>query len=145
MLWSVSHSVMSDSLQPIDCSLPGSSLHGILQARILEWVAIYYPAHVFRDVLFSISQNTELFLLFYRLNFCRVGVRGASQMAHGKESACQCMRYRRCGFHPWFRKIPWRRRWQPTPVLLLRESHGQRSLVGYNPQGHKELDMTKET
>ena len=40
MLWSVSHSVMSDSLQPIDCGLPGSSLHGILQARILEWVAI---------------------------------------------------------------------------------------------------------
>ena len=33
-------SVMSDSLQPIDCSLPGSSVHGISQARILEWVAI---------------------------------------------------------------------------------------------------------
>ena len=35
-------------------------------------------------------------------------------------------------------KIPWRRKWQPTPVFLPGESHGQRSLVGYSPQGHKE-------
>ena len=34
------------------------------------------------------------------------------------------------GFEPWVRKIPWRRKWQPTPVFLLGESHGQRSLVG---------------
>ena len=39
---SVSCSVMSDSLQLHDCSLPGSSVHGILQARILEWVAISF-------------------------------------------------------------------------------------------------------
>jgi len=40
-------------------------------------------------------------------------------------------------------KIPWRRKWQPTPVLLPRESHGRRSLVGYSPRGHKESDMTE--
>ena len=33
-------------------------------------------------------------------------------------------------------------KWQPTPAFLLGESHGQRSLVGYSPWGHKELDMT---
>ena len=38
---------------------------------------------------------------------------------------------------------PWRRAWQPTPVFLPGESHGQRSLVGYSPRGHKELDMTE--
>ena len=43
----------------------------------------------------------------------------------------QCRRRRRCGFDPWVRKIPWRRKWQPTPVFLPGESHGQRSLVGY--------------
>ena len=43
----------------------------------------------------------------------------------GKESACQC---RRCGFDPWVGKIPWRMKWQPTPVFLPGESHGQRSL-----------------
>ena len=44
----------------------------------------------------------------------------------------------RPGFHPWVRKIPWRRKWQSTPVLLPGKSHGQRSLVGYSPWGHKE-------
>ena len=39
---SVSRTVMSDSLQPMNCSLPGSSIHGILQARIIEWVAISF-------------------------------------------------------------------------------------------------------
>ena len=34
---------------------------------------------------------------------------------------------------PWLGKIPWRRKWQPTPVFLPGESHGQRSLVGYSP------------
>ena len=38
----LSHSVVSDSCIPIDCSLPGSSVHGILQPRILEWASIYY-------------------------------------------------------------------------------------------------------
>ena len=51
----------------------------------------------------------------------------------GEEPACQCRRHNRCVFDPWVRKIPWRRTWQPTPVFLPREAHGQRSLVGYNP------------
>ena len=41
------------------------------------------------------------------------------------------------------REIPWRRAWQATLVSLPRESHGQRSLAGYSPLGHKELDMTE--
>ena len=42
-----------------------------------------------------------------------------------------------CGLHgwPWLRKIPWRRKWQPTPVFLPGESHGQRSPSGYSPWG----------
>ena len=40
-------------------------------------------------------------------------------------------------------KIPWRREWQPIPVFLPGEFHGKRSLEGYNPWGHKELDMTE--
>ena len=39
-------------------------------------------------------------------------------------------------------KISWRREWQPTPVFFPGEFHGQRSLVGYSPWGHKESDMT---
>ena len=55
----------------------------------------------------------------------------------------QCGRHRRCGFDPWARKIPWRRAWQPTPVFLTGESHGQGSLVGYSPWGHTESDTTE--
>ena len=64
---------------------------------------------------------------------------GASQVLSGKESTCQCRRYE---FDPWVRKIPWRRRWQPTPVFLPGESHGQRSLVGYSLWDHKESDVS---
>ena len=46
-------------------------------------------------------------------------------------------------FNPWVGKIPWRRKWQPTPVLLPGKSHGQRSLVGYSPWDRKESDMTE--
>ena len=44
---------------------------------------------------------------------------------------------------PWVRKLPWRRKKQPTPVFLPGESHGQRSLVGYSPWGCKESDTTE--
>ena len=48
-------------------------------------------------------------------------------------------------FDPWVGKIPWRRKWQPTPVFLPGESHGQRSLAGYSPWGCKESDTTEVT
>ena len=58
--------------------------------------------------------------------------KGLSQWLNGKESACQCRRHK---FDPWVRKIPWRRKWQPTPVFLPGKSHRQRSLVGYTVHG----------
>ena len=57
--------------------------------------------------------------------------------ANGKEPACQCRRLKGSEFDPWVGKIPWRRAWQPTPVFLSGESHGQRSLAGCGPWGHK--------
>ena len=41
------------------------------------------------------------------------------------------------------RKIPWRRKWQPAPIFLPGESHGQRKLVDFSPWDHKESDMTE--
>ena len=58
----------------------------------------------------------------------------------GKESACNAVHPR---FDPWVGKIPWRREWQPTPVFLPGESHGQKSLAGYSPWGRKESDMAE--
>ena len=48
------------------------------------------------------------------------------------------------GFDPWVGKIPWRRKWQPTPVHLPGKSHGRRSLVGCSPWGHEESDTTEQ-
>ena len=72
-------------------------------------------------------------------------IRGFSGGTSGKKLACQCRRHQRRGFYPWVGKAPWRRAWQPTLVFLPGESHGQRSLAGYSPQGCKELDMTEVT
>ena len=56
-----------------------------------------------------------------------------SEVKNLPSDACHCRRHR---FDPWVRKIPWRRKWQPTPVFLPGKSHGQRSLVGYSPWGY---------
>ena len=61
----------------------------------------------------------------------------------GKESTCQCRRCKKHGFDPWVRMIPWRRKWQPTPVFFPVISHVQRSLAGYSPRNHKESDTTE--
>ena len=73
----------------------------------------------------------------------KIGVCQVALGIRGKESTCQCRRQKTCGFGPWVRKIPWRRKWQSTPVFLPGESHGQRSLMGYSPWGHKSWTWLK--
>ena len=51
-----------------------------------------------------------------------------------------CLQCERPGFDPWVGKISWRRAWQPTPVFLPRNAHGQRNLESYSPWGRKESD-----
>ena len=70
--------------------------------------------------------------------FIYVYILGFPGGASGK--ACQCRRCKRLRFDPWVGKMPWRRAWQPTPVFLSGESHGQRSLAGYSLLGLKESD-----
>ena len=61
----------------------------------------------------------------------------------GSDGKNICLQCRRAGFDPWVGKIPWRRKWQPTPVFLPGKSHGQRSLAGCSPWGRKESDTTE--
>ena len=84
------------------------------------------------------SFSPSLFLLMTSIT-----ATGLPRRLSCKESACQCKSLRRRMFDPWVRKILWRRKWQPTPVFLPGESHGQRSLVGYSPWGRKESDTTE--
>ena len=78
--------------------------------------------------------------LSHEENLCTlIRWKGFLQWLKGEESSCQCRRCRRCAFYPLVRKIPWRRKWQPTPVFLPGKSHGQRSLSGYSPWDHKRV------
>ena len=58
-------------------------------------------------------------------------------MAQSVKNVPECRRHRRRRSNPWVGKIPWRSKWQPIPVFLPGKSHGQRSLVGYNPWDYK--------
>ena len=71
-------------------------------------------------------------------------INGISSGTSGKEFTCQC-RSEGLGFDPWVGKFPWRSKWQPIPVSLPGESHGQRILKGYSPRGCKESDVTEHT
>ena len=62
----------------------------------------------------------------------------------GSDGKSICLQCRRPEFNPWVGKIPWRRKWQPTPVFLPGKSHGWWSLVGYCPWGRKEPDTTEQ-
>ena len=97
----------------------------------LQLSGLLYPYLVMSHDLFSESNHA----------YSLASPGGAS----GKEPTFQCTRPKKHSFNPWVRKTPWRRAWQPTPVFLPGESHGQRSLMGHNPQGHKEFDMTEVT
>ena len=70
---------------------------------------------------------------------------GHPRWCSGKVPSYECRRRKRLGFGPWDGMIPWRRSWQPTPVFLPGESHGQSNLVGYSSWDHKESDITEVT
>ena len=68
---------------------------------------------------------------------------GFPHSASRKESICQFRRWKRWGFDLWIRKIPWRKKWQPTPVFLAWKIPWTEEPGGLQSMGHKESDMTK--
>ena len=97
---------------------------------LLHWQVGYLPV---------VPPGKPLLHLYYE---AKQGFLGTDS---GKESSCQCRRLKREGSDPWVGMILWRTAQQPTPVFLPRESHGQRSLMGYSPCGPKQSDMTEAT
>ena len=69
----------------------------------------------------------------------------SSMMQWYKETPCQCRSRKRRRLDPRIRKIPWRWKWQPTPVFLPGKSHGQRNLAGYRPWGPKSRTQLRKT
>ena len=98
----------------------------------------FFPFQIFSGFFWC-----KMFFRHQHLN-CGVHFTRASQVgARGKEPARQCRRLKRSAFDHRIGKSPWRRAWQPTLVFLSGEFHGQKSLVGYSPWGHKESDITE--
>ena len=130
----------------MDCSPPGSSVHGILQGKILEWI-ISLPGELPDPGIQPTSPALKANVLpSEQPGKPWIGdILGLPVGSSVKESTYLCRRRKRPRFSPWVGKIPWRRAWQPTPVFLPWRMHGQRSLAGYSPLGHKESDTTGAT
>ena len=108
-----------------------SATQPILYLRMLRIAASKVPRYTLKGKIFPLrktpnSQNHFLEGIWYGQMS-----RWASYVA--QKSACQCKRLRRYGFDLWVGKIPWKRKWQPTPVFLPGKFHGHRSLTGYSP------------
>ena len=129
----------------MDYGLPGFSVRGLLQARIVEWVVIPFSRGSSRPtaqtwvscILYHLShQGLALTLL---VNSQILTISWASLVA-------QLVKNLPAMQETWVQfpvgKSPWRRKWQPTPVLLPGEFHGQRSQTGCSPWDCKESDMT---
>ena len=113
---------------PVDCSPPGSSVHGILQARILEWVAIPLSR--------GSSQSRDQTWVSCIASLVAQVVKNLPAMQEAQ--------VRFLGQETQEKGLPsWRREWQHTSVFLPGKSHGQRSLTGYSPWGRKESDTTQ--
>ena len=80
----------------------------------------------------AVKDVTTFFFFFKKLSTIPLG-KGLPWWFIGKETTCQCRRRERHEFDRWVGKISWNRAWQPSPVLLLRESHRPRSLAGCSP------------
>ena len=66
-----------------------------------------------------------------------------SEINQKEENKYCILTHRKSGFNPLIGKIPWRKEWLPIPVFLPGESHKQRGLAGYSPQGWKQLNTTE--
>ena len=110
---------------PMDCSPPSSSVHGILQVGILEWVAISFSRWSFWPRDWTQISYIEADALPSELLGKPRWVAVKNLPANAGDM--------RLGLNPWIGKMPWKRAWQPTPVVLPGESHGWKSLVGYSP------------
>ena len=93
-------------------------------------IRFFFPVCFQCLYLFPLHHSCPLFVISILIK------RGLPWWLSGKESSCQC---RWCRFDPWFGKMPWKKKWQPTPVFLPRKSNRQR-MLGYSPWSCTELD-----
>ena len=92
-----------------------------------------------RTYLFCLDILLANITTYNLLTLTRIRGAQASQVTQWERIHLQCKRHKRYGFSTSVRKIPWRRKWQPTSIFLPGKSNGQRSLKGYSLWGHKRV------
>ena len=98
----------------------------------LDYSSTFLRDHNLTGAIRSLKASVETEEVIGRLVGLYICSQGYPDGASGKEPVCQCGRHKICRFSSWVEKISWRRKWQPTPIFLPGESHGQRSLLGYS-------------
>ena len=109
-------------------------------SNLLHQLSLCNKSFVVMSTAFTVSVPEVHFILRNHFLCSPIGFPGSSA---SKESAYDAGNAGDAGSIPGLGRFPWRREWQPTPLFLPGEHHGQRSLVGYSPWGHKELDITE--
>ena len=99
------------------------------------WISMFNESESLGTGSSSLWFNETYRWFWYTLKFRTSGLLvgfmplwGLPRWLSGKEPACQCSSHKRHGFDPWVGRIPWNRKWQPTPVILPGKYHAQRSL-----------------
>ena len=130
---------------PMECRPPESSVHGILQARVLEWLPFPSPGDLpnpgieagspaFQaDALTSVPPGKPIFSSWFSPNAYFLVVQMVKHLSTMRETQVQSLGW----------EDPLEKEAATTPVLLPGESHGWRSLLGYSPRGGKESDTTE--
>ena len=111
-------------------------------SKIAGILSAYFHSIIFQD-LKELNWNSITSTSFVRI-FLKVVPRASQVVLVVKNPPANAGDIRH-GFDPWVGKFPWGRAWQPTPVFLPGESHGERSLMGYSPWGCTESDTTDVT
>ena len=110
--------------------------------RNLHFLCLYSPESLNRK---SFCCGCHPFCYFRLLHFLKKYWSFSFEVLSDQESAFRCRRRGSLSLNRWFGNMPWSRKWQPAPVLLPGELHGQQCLMGYSPWGHKKSDKTEHT
>ena len=122
--WKWSRSVVSTPSNPMDCSLPGSSVHGIFQARVRSGLPLSSPFIKLSWIKGQAWGWQSAGLGYY---FSWSSINGVSQVVQWETIHLPMQEMQEMQFDPWDGKIPWSRNWQSTPVFLPEKSHKKRS------------------
>ena len=112
--------------------------------NLLKRIFVLFLSFIINTIFHLVILPFQYSYFFYCLSLSHVSWKGSHGLPWWLRRQSVYLQCGRPRFDPWVGKIPWRRKWQSTPVFMPGKSHRGRSLVGYSPWGHKESDTTEQ-